>query len=168
VSHLLVIDLPGGNDTDILAAARNLGHKVSFLTADPAHYLAQSEVAHELADAAIIPAPGFELPGVIADLLERHADDPFAAVLCLQDLRIVESAKIAQALGLAHLNPRTATLARDKAAVRRHLEAKGLPQPPALKPMGQRRSRSGRRHRPARAHQAGRRLRIAECLCPAP
>ena len=45
MSHLLILDLPGGNDTDILEAARAGGHRVTFLTATPAHYLAQPDIA---------------------------------------------------------------------------------------------------------------------------
>jgi biotin carboxylase len=136
MSHLLIIDLPGGNDTDILTTARALGHRVSFLTADPDHYLGQNEVASALVDANIIAVPGFDMPRVIADLIARHRVAPFDAVLCLQDLRIAESAHIARALGLRHLNPATATLTRDKAAVRRHLAAQGLPQPPSIEASG--------------------------------
>ncbi|MDE1917156.1 MAG: ATP-grasp domain-containing protein [Sphingomonadales bacterium] len=136
MSHLLIVDLPGGNDTDILTCARELGHRVSLLTADPDHYRGQSEVAQALSGAEIIAAPGFAMQTLLADLQARHRVDPFAAVLCLQDLRIVESAEIAQALGLRHLNPVTARLARDKAAVRRHLERHGLPQPACLEAEG--------------------------------
>lgn len=136
MSHLLIVDLPGGNDTDILTCAREMRHRVSFLSADPAYYRAKPEIAKALGDAQIIAAPGFDLPAVIADLRPSHEADPFDAVLCLQDLRIVESADIAQALGLRHLNPATARLARDKAAVRRHLERQGLPQPLCIEAQG--------------------------------
>ena len=127
MSHLLILDLPGGNDTDILEAARAGGHRVTFLTATPAHYLAQHDIAALLACASVIEAPACELASIAA----AHKADPFDAVLCLQDLRIVEAARIAQSLGLRHLNPTTAALARDKAATRAALAQAGIPQPPS-------------------------------------
>jgi biotin carboxylase len=130
MSHLLIIDLPGGNDTDILAAALAGGHRFSFLTADPAHYRTQHEVAALLAQAeAVIDAESFAMPALIPRLMALHRANRFDAVLCLQDLRIVEAADIARALGLRHLNPGTARMARNKAEVRRRLNAAGLPQP---------------------------------------
>ena len=130
MSHLLIVDLPGGNDSDILAAALAGRHRFSFLTADPAHYHAQGDVAALLARAeAVIDAEGFAMAVLLPRLIALHRADRFDAVLCLQDLRIVEAADIAQALGLRHLNPKTARMARNKAEVRRHLSAAGLPQP---------------------------------------
>jgi predicted ATP-grasp superfamily ATP-dependent carboligase len=130
MSHLLIVDLPGGNDTDILTTALADGHRFSFLTADPGHYRAQREVAALLGQGkAVIDAEGFALPVLLPRLRALHRADPFDAVLCLQDLRIVEAADIARALGLRHLNPETARAARNKAEVRRRLSAAGMPQP---------------------------------------
>lgn len=121
MSHLLIVELPGGNDGDILEAALAGGHRFSFLTADAAHYRAQAALAPLLARAERVIEAGAALAA--------HEADPFDAVLCLQDLRIAEAAEIAAALGLRHLNPRTAALCRDKAAVRARLAEAGLPQP---------------------------------------
>ena len=127
MSHLLIVELPGGNDTDIFAAALHAGHRFTLLTADARHYRAQAEVAPWLARAeAVIEVPGF----AIGDAMASIASCKFDAIVCLQDLRIVETALIAQALGLRHLNPATASLARNKAAVRSRLADAGIAQPP--------------------------------------
>ena len=137
MSHLLVIELPGGDDTDILVAALALGHRVSFLTADLAHYRQQREVARYLAGAeAVIDAGDFALPVLLRRLAALHRIARFDAVLCLQDLRIVEAAEIAAALGLRHISPETARLTRDKAAVRRRLAGAGFAQPPFARVTG--------------------------------
>ena len=130
MTHLLIVELPGGNDSDILTAARDGGHRVSLLTADPDHYRAQAEVAALLdAGVAVIDAGGFAWAELCLRLEARHRADPFDAILCLQDLRIVEAARIAEALGLRHLNPATAALCRDKSAVRQRLAGAGIAQP---------------------------------------
>jgi hypothetical protein len=130
VSHLLVIDLPGGNDSDVLAAALALGHRFTLATADPAHYRRQSALTPLLAQAQAImtmPADGAQWDGILAG---AHGADGFDAVLCLQDLRLEEAARIAHRLGLAFLSPAVARLCRDKAAVRARLADAGIAQPP--------------------------------------
>ena len=129
MSHLLIVELPGGNDSDILAAALEHGHRISLLTAQPAHYLGQPQIAGLLAQAAIIDAGDFTMPALIARLRAAHSAYPYDAVLCLQDLRIAEAAHIARALGLRHLNPETAALCRNKAEVRARLADAGIAQP---------------------------------------
>ena len=129
MSHLLIIELPGGNDTDILTAAAEHNHRVTLLTAKPAHYLSQPKIAALLAHAAIMDAGDFALTTLIAKLQAAHQAYPFDAVLCLQDLRIAEAAQIAEALGLRHLNPATAALCRNKAAVRARLAKADIAQP---------------------------------------
>ena len=130
MGHLLIVELPGGNDSDILIAAQAHGHRISLLTAAPAHYLGQPQIAGLLAYAAIIDAGDYTLPNLISRLQAAHQAYPFDAVLCLQDLRIAEAAHIAQALGLRHLNGETAALCRDKAADRSRLADAGMTQPP--------------------------------------
>jgi len=130
MSHLLIIDLPGGNDGDVLSAAIALGHRFTLATADPAHYRGQAELAPLLAHAETVlalPADGAQWDAALA---AAHAADPFDALLCLQDLRLVEAARVARALGLAHVAPQAAVLCRDKAAVRTRLAAAGIAQPP--------------------------------------
>ena len=134
MSHLLVIELPGGNDPDVLDRALAGGHRISFLTADPAHYLRQAGLEQVFCRIhRIIPAADFTLDTVLPGLAAIHALDPFEAVLCLQDLRIVEAAGIAHAFGLRHLSPDVAQLTRDKQAVRARLAAAGIPQPPSIR-----------------------------------
>lgn len=126
MSHLLVIDLPGGNDGDVLVAAKRLGHRVTLAGADPDHYRAQPGLAPLLAGLEGIIA----LPRDGADWPDRLSGQGFDAVLCLQDLRLVEAAHVARALGLRHVSPECAALCRDKAAVRWRLAAKGIEQAP--------------------------------------
>ena len=126
MSDLLVFDLPGGNDGDVLVAARALGHRVTLASADPDQYRAQPELAPLLADLdAIIalPADGAEWP-------QRFSSFACDAVLCLQDLRLVEAARVARILGLRHVSPECAALCRDKAAVRQRLADCGIAQAP--------------------------------------
>ena len=47
MAHLLIIELPGGNDTDILQAAHVRGDSFTFLTADLALYQQQAEVSRQ-------------------------------------------------------------------------------------------------------------------------
>jgi len=136
MSHLLIVELPGGNDTDIIEAALAGGHSFAFLTADAEHYRAKPDIAALLSRGAVIAVPGLAMGDVMERVSAAHAAQPFDAVLCLQDLRIVEAAQIAQALGLRHLNPQAAALCRDKAAVRARLAVAGLPQPESLRVRG--------------------------------
>lgn len=129
MSHLLIIELPGGNDSDILSAALALGHRFTFATADPDHYRAQLDLAPLLERATrvlTLPSDGARWD---AELAAAHRADRFDAVLCLQDLRLIEAARVARTLGLAHVAPDTAVLCRDKAAVRNALAAAGIDQP---------------------------------------
>ena len=129
--HLLLLDAPGGNDLAILSDAIALGHQVTFMTGDLAHYRAQGPaIATELACAsAVIDVHPYDYASLEAAAHERHAEIPFDAMLCLLDIRIADAARLARALGLRFLNPATARLARNKVALRAHLAAYGLPQP---------------------------------------
>lgn len=131
MSRLLIVDLPGGDDGDILAAARAGGHAAALLTADPEHYRVQPALAPLLDGVELIDAGDFAVDRLLPVLTGR-----FDALLCLQDLRIVEAARIAAALGLRHVLPETATLCRDKAAVRARLAAAGIAQPPFARVRG--------------------------------
>ncbi|MBU6267932.1 MAG: ATP-grasp domain-containing protein [Sphingomonadales bacterium] len=128
MSRLLVVELPGGSDADVLAHALEAGHEACLLTADAAHYRAQPDIAALLERITVLDAGSFDC----AELLPRLAALRFDAVLCLQDLRIVEAAQIAQTLGLRFLDPAVAALCRDKQAVRARLAAAGMAQPPCL------------------------------------
>ena len=133
MSHLLIVELPGGNDGDILAAALMLGHRYTFATADPGHYRAQRDLGpmlHAATRILALPPDGASWDAVLGQV---HQTDPFDAVLCLQDLRLVEAARVARALGLAQVAPAAARLCRDKAAVRARLAEAGIAQHPFVR-----------------------------------
>ena len=130
MAHLLVIDLPGGNDTDILKAAVDAGHTFTFLTSDLALYRGQPEVKGYLDQAfAQIEVPDFSYGQVEEKILAIHRQNPLDALLCLIEIRLIEAARLAQRLKLHHLNPLSARLLRDKFDVRLRLSQAGLKQP---------------------------------------
>ncbi len=130
MAHLLIIELPGGNDTDLLAAAQAGGHSVTFLSAQLDHYRRQPEVWAALGAAqACVEVPGFAQADVEERVLAIHAQRPINAVLCLIDIRLIETARIAALLGVRYLNPASAVLLRDKVSVRRRLAERGIVQP---------------------------------------
>ena len=129
MAHVLVLELAGGNDTDVLEAIIARGDSFTFLTSDIARYQRQTAVAVVLAHAfACIEVSGFVYAEVEAELLSRHASKPFDALLCIVDIRIVDAARLARSLGLRFLNPQTAALLRDKFSTRQRLEASGIAQ----------------------------------------
>ena len=130
MAHLLIIELPGGNDTDILQAAHDRGDSFTFLTADLALYQQQAEVRPWIERAtSCLEVPSFDMQTVQAKVWESHQRLAFDAVLCLLDIRLIEAANIAQMLKLKYLNPDAAVLLRDKFNVRARLQAHGLRQP---------------------------------------
>ena len=130
MAHLLIIELPGGNDTDIIQAAIDRGDSFTFLTADLALYQQQPAV-HTLLQYAhtCLEVPGFNMQEVEAQVLAAHQVMPFEAVLCLLDIRLIEAATLAQKLGLKYLNPTSAQLLRDKFSVRQRLQECVIAQP---------------------------------------
>jgi len=129
MSHLLIVELPGGNDTDLLHAARRRGDSFVFLTARAAHYRAQPAVQAWLDHAeALIEVASFDFDDVLQQVQALHAAHRFDALLCLIDIRLIEAARLAQALGLRYLNPASATLLRDKFSVRQRLQERGIAQ----------------------------------------
>ena len=130
MAHLLIIELPGGNDTDILQAAIDRGDSFTLLTADLALYQQQPAVNALLQHAyACINVPSFDMQAVESRVLAAHKAKPFDAVLCLLDIRLIETATRAQALGLKYLNLNSAQLLRDKFSVRQRLQERGIAQP---------------------------------------
>jgi biotin carboxylase len=131
MSHLLVIDLPGGNDTDILQAALDRGDSFVFLTSDLALYLNQPKVSSFLDQAQeLIEVKGFEWNEVLSAVQSSHQKKGIEAVLCLIEIRLLEASKIASALKLGYLNLDSAVLLRDKFNVRSRLAQCGIVQPP--------------------------------------
>jgi len=130
MAHLLVVELPGGNDVDILVAAETRGDTFSFLTADLPHYQRQPDVWIWVSKARhFIDAHDFSSTYLNPLLQALHERDPFDAVLCLQDIRLVETSCLAKNLNLTYLNPQTAHCLRDKYLVRQKLAQAGIDQP---------------------------------------
>ena len=130
MAHLLIIELPGGNDTDLLAATLAGGNAFTFLSAQMDHYRRQPEVWAALGAAeSCMEVPGFAQADVEQQVLALHVRRPIDAVLCLIDIRLIEAARIAALLGVRHLNPASAVLLRDKVSVRRRLADSGIVQP---------------------------------------
>jgi len=131
MAHLLIIELPGGNDADIIQSAVDRGDEFTFLSADLGHYRSQPGIAGLIAKAREqIETPAFAYEDVEGRILSAHARNPFDAVLCLIDTRLIEAARLARRLGLRFLNPESAELLRDKFEVRRRLSLRGIRQPP--------------------------------------
>jgi biotin carboxylase len=130
MAHLLIIELPGGNDSDIIQAAIRRCDSFTFLTADLAFYEQQPAVNALLQHAhTCIDVPGFDMHEVQARVSAAHLTTPFEAVLCLLDIRVIEAATLAQGLGLKYLNLKSAQLLRDKFSVRQRLQERGIAQP---------------------------------------
>jgi biotin carboxylase len=131
MAHLLLLDVPGGNDFTVLEDAVRIGHQVTFCTSDVGHYLRQgSHAADALALAReVLEIPGFEWAELERRVLASHATLPFGAVLCLIDIRLIEASLLAARLGLPFLNPESARLLRDKVRVRELLARHGIRQP---------------------------------------
>jgi biotin carboxylase len=131
MAHVLLFDVPGGNDFTVLEDAVALGHRVSFVSGHLDHYRAQgaatgASLALASRCAGVTP---FTYEALERAVLAIHAEDPIDAVICLIDIRLIEAARIAARLGLRFLSPDTACLMRDKAAVRRRLAEKSVRQP---------------------------------------
>ena len=130
MAHLLIIELPGGNDVDLIEAALARGDSVTFLSAQLDHYRRQPAVWALLGAArGLIEVPGFGEAEVAQQVLAADARCRIEAVLCLIDIRLIEAARIAHLLGLRYLNPASAVLLRDKVSVRRRLAERGIAQP---------------------------------------
>jgi len=122
MAHLLVLELPGGNDGDILSAAIMRGDRFSFIAANLSHYQCQP-VLNELLKHAERHIEIDLDDHVVVDetLISIHRNDPFDAVLCLLDLRLRDAARISSLFGLPHIAFDVACLIRDKFSVRQKL-----------------------------------------------
>jgi biotin carboxylase len=69
------------------------------------------------------------MQAVESQVLAAHSVKPFDAVLCLLDIRLIETATLAKTLGLKYLNLKSAQLLRDKFSVRQRLQERGIAQP---------------------------------------
>ena len=88
MAHLLIIDLPGGNDTDIIEAAVNAGHTFSFLTSQLDLYRSQASVQTAISSAVEqLDVPGFEYAQVERSVLDLHQRYPIDAVATEYSIR---------------------------------------------------------------------------------
>ena len=61
MAHLLIIELPGGNDDDLVKAAINRGDTFVFLTSDMSVYANQSDIIQNLLHAEhLLEIPSFD------------------------------------------------------------------------------------------------------------
>ena len=131
MAHLLLLELPGGNDVAVLEDATRAGHDVTFVTGDLAAYRAQGDAVN--AGLALARRIEEVRPFSDAALAHRahaiHAETPLDAILCLLDIRMIAASQLAHSLGLRFLNPATARMTRDKAEVRAALARHGVRQP---------------------------------------
>ncbi len=130
MAHLLLFDVPGGNDFTVLQDAVSLGHQVTLYTSDLEQYRRQGKITLDCLALAreVVEIRPFDYAAFEARVLADHARLPFDAVLCLIDIRNIEASRIAQRLGLRFLNPETARLMRDKFSVRETLARHGVRQ----------------------------------------
>jgi biotin carboxylase len=131
MAHVLLLEVPGGNDFTVLEDAVDLGHELTFFTADLGHYhrLGTAASAYLAKARQVVEIPGFDYAVVERAALAIHRERPFEAILCLIDIRLTEASRLAQTLGLRFLNPASAHLLRDKFSVREALMRHGMRQP---------------------------------------
>jgi len=128
--HLLIIELPGGNDTDILEAALRKGHTFSFLTQDFSVYQKNPKVRVWLDQAVeIIESTSFLYSDIEPLIVESSERKKIDGLLCLLDIRLIEASKLAMLLNIRYLNLESAVLLRDKFNVRERLRLSGIEQP---------------------------------------
>ena len=73
MAHLLIIELPGGNDLDIIQAAIDRGDSFTFLTADLAMYQQQAKMNDLLKQVhACLNVPNFDIQAVESQVLAAH------------------------------------------------------------------------------------------------
>jgi biotin carboxylase len=131
MAHLLLLEVPGGNDFTVLEDAVALGHQVTFFTGDLAHYRRQGDATQASLALAreIIAVEPFDYAEFERRACTVHRSLPFDAVLCLIDIRMIEASLIAERLELRFLNPTTTRMMRDKFSVRQALARQGVRQP---------------------------------------
>ena len=129
MAHLLIIELPGDNDYDILQAAIDRGDDFTFLCADLGRYRKQTDVSLMLDYAReIIEVRPFDYMEVQRRVLAIDNVHGFDAVICLIDARQREAARLALLLGLPHLNVMTVDLLRNRFQLRQRLARHGIAQ----------------------------------------
>ncbi len=92
MAHLLIIELPGGNDFDLVQAALDRGDRFTFLTSDLTHYMNQGAAWTRLVQAQhLLEIPDFAFDPVTQAVLKVHAHMPiepeFALARCNAELK---------------------------------------------------------------------------------
>ena len=127
--HLLILDLPAGNDTHIIQAALARGDSFSFLTSDLSSYEASAEVWEWVKQAHhLVEIENYNEAEIHLYMKALHQFEHFDALLCLVDHRLEVAARLAQVLGLKFLNPETAQLLNDNFKVNELLQSEGIAQ----------------------------------------
>jgi biotin carboxylase len=131
MAHLLLLEVPGGNDFAILEDAVRTGHQVTFFTGDLAQYQKQGDATQACLALArqVVEVRPFDYAALESQVLSIHAQIPFEAILCILDIRMIEASLLAEKLGLRFLNVATTRMARDKFSVRQALARQGVRQP---------------------------------------
>ena len=131
MSHILLLEVPGGNDFTVLDDAVAMGHQVTFVTGDLAMYQSQGEMTRTALGRArqVVEVRPFDYAALEREILAIHAACPFDAVLCILDIRMIDASRIAERLGLRFLNVATTRMTRDKVSVRQALGRRGVRQP---------------------------------------
>lgn len=130
MAHLLLLEVPGGNDFTLVEDAVRLGHRVTFVTGELAQYAAQSPAVRAglgLA-ARVVEVCPFSQQALEQAIEPLHAADPIEAVICMLDIRMLAASLLARTLGLRFLNPDTTRLTRDKSRLRSRLAEAGIRQ----------------------------------------
>jgi biotin carboxylase len=107
---------------DFMAAARELGVAVTVASERQA---AMSAVMGERALTLRLSDPSAAADAIVA----RARETPFAAIVGVDDQGVIAAALASKRLGLPHNPPGAVAHTRDKAAMRRVLEAGNVPQP---------------------------------------
>ncbi|HET9079834.1 MAG TPA: ATP-grasp domain-containing protein [Trebonia sp.] len=111
--------------------AAELGHRVVFLTNDPARYkkLPNFSAALERDDVDICVADTNSAEGVVAALMRLREKGALRAVYTQCDYNVAITAEAAVALGLPGLSPSAARKARNKLLARNAYREHGVPSP---------------------------------------
>lgn len=105
-------------------AARKLGASVSILTTDKGEYAVNDEVKKRADNVVVVP--DFALDTLLAAAHELHQKHPVTAVAAGMEFFVVQTAHIAQALGVPGLDPTRVEQVRNKAKTRERLQEAGI------------------------------------------
>ena len=121
---LLLLPTTTYRTPDFLDAARRLGVDVTVASDEPS-------TLEALNPAGLLALDFRDPEGAARSAIEFSRVHPIAAVVGVDEETAVVAAAISKALGLPSNSPEAAAAARDKAALRRLLDAAGVPSPPS-------------------------------------